>query len=148
MRAPKRNTSRKRITDGHGSATMQDLLGMRKAARLEREKADEARMEKAVARAAAAAQRDAQDKVLFDAWKQCSDECCCDAAEGKCVGLYHPWYHLCVTCGDLKKSLCRKEKCCQERDAATGDGDGGGGGDGNGGGDNADGDKDDDDDGE
>ena len=140
MRAPKCNTSRKRIADGHGSATMQDLLGQRKAARLEREKADEARMEKAVARAAAAAQRDAQAKVLFDAWKQCSDECCCDAAEGKCVGLCH----LCVTCGDLKKSLCRKEKCRQERDAATGDGEGGGGGDGDGGSDVADDDEDDD----
>ena len=74
---PMKDPSRHRITDMHGSAKMNDLLGKRKAQREGRESEAEQKAERAEGRAAAKAAKDAASKAKFDAWLKCRGGCCC-----------------------------------------------------------------------
>jgi len=77
---PVRDGSRHRITDGHGSSTMQDLLGQRVRQREGREAADAATHQKALLRASAKAASSAKSVALFEAWSKCRDGCKCAGA--------------------------------------------------------------------
>jgi hypothetical protein len=105
---PKRDASRRRLTDGHGSSTMQDLHGQRKRARLSREAAAAQAQTKSVARAEAKAAKSASAAALLAKWKACKDECKCAAEEKPCDASK---LLLCPHCDVLKKKTCRVGSC-------------------------------------
>ena len=117
---PVRDGSRHRITDGHGSSTMQDLFGQRVRQREEREAAAAAKHQMALQRAAAKAASSAKSVALFEAWSKCRDGCKCAGAvdddAGPCAVSR---LVLCPHCDVLKPRLCGVRACKSAAAAAA-----------------------------
>ena len=104
-----KNMSRVRITDGHGSVTMSNLLAQREAQRDEKERLAQEKKIKAEERERKKNEKDSKTKALWEAWRLCKGGCvyedlpagveCCDASKLK----------LCPYCGVLKKRACGKQ---------------------------------------
>ena len=117
---PVRDGSRHRITDGHGSSTMQDLLGQRVRQREGREAADAATHQKALLRASAKAASSAKSVALFEAWSKCRDGCkCAGAADDDAGPCAASRLVLCPHCDVLKPRVCGVRACKSAAAAAA-----------------------------
>jgi hypothetical protein len=105
-RQPARDTSRHRITDGHGSVTMSGLFHKRVAMRTDREGAQAAKRHKAEERAAKKAEADTEKAAKFALWRACQPACTCGATTCPVKSLV-----LCLHCDELKSRTCGVAKC-------------------------------------
>jgi hypothetical protein len=122
--------SRARIIDGHGSATLSGLLEKVQEKNAEKTAAEDAKAARALQRAEKAAKKDEAYNQLLQGWKKCRDGCGCNTGRGKRKAPLRkasdepfvcPYKDLvfCVTCGDIKRTACRKKGCIAERNDAA-----------------------------
>mmetsp|Transcript_9553 Transcript_9553/g.31196 ORF Transcript_9553/g.31196 Transcript_9553/m.31196 type:complete len:268 (+) Transcript_9553:435-1238(+) len=110
-----KNMSRIRITDGHGSATMSNLLQQREAQRTDKERQAQEKKAKADERAKKKNEKNANTKALWDAFQLCKDGCVCDDLAPGVEACEASKMKLRPYCGELKKRACSKKKCREQK---------------------------------
>jgi hypothetical protein len=105
-RQPVKDTSRHRITDGHGSSALQGLYRKRVAQRTDREASATSKRHKAEERASNKAAEDAEKVAQLALWRLCQPACSCGATTCPVNSLV-----LCLYCNELKTRACGVAKC-------------------------------------
>ncbi len=110
----KRSAKCKRITDGHGSATLSKLLEARTAQRMAAEAATQLKANAAQERAQKKAEASNAALAQLELWRACQGGCMCTGGAAVCVvkGLV-----LCPYCDTLKRGRKCGAAACKEKAA-------------------------------
>ena len=113
VKQPKKNMSRHRVSEGHGSQKLSKMLEKRRAHTAARDEEERAKVARAEARVERATERASEFAARLAKWRACENDCVCESAPCVWAGFL-----FCPTCGELKKGKCRKAACKTARGAA------------------------------
>ena len=113
VKQPKKNMSRFRISEGHGSQKLSKMLEKRRAHTAARDEEERAKAARAEARVERATERATEFAARLAKWRACENECVCERAPCVWVGFL-----FCPSCSELKKGKCRKAAWKTAREAA------------------------------
>jgi len=114
----KRSATVKRITDGHGSATLSGLLQIRREQRMAEEAEAFRKTNAAQLRAEKKAASSAEAMAQLELWRTCKDGCVCGPPGDESYSCPVGALVLCPFCDTLKKRACAV-RACKEKAAAA-----------------------------